>query len=152
MTSRNEHAGNSTSRNRYVGAKEVPGALQSVRLPFPLPSTMELTRRYGGPGSQLVSNRYERDWQSYLACEKKYITIIIDGRGTGYRGREFRNPIKDNLGYVEVLDQVAAAREVAKRRYVDRDRIGIWGWVRSTSVHDLRGGADDIELWWIHDL
>lgn len=85
--------------------------------------------RYGGPGSQLVSNRYDRDWQSYLACEKKYITIILDGRGTGFRGRQFRNPVTDNLGYHEVLDQVAAAREVAKRRYVDRDRIGIWGWV-----------------------
>jgi hypothetical protein len=35
----------------------------------------------------------------------------------------------DKLGYTEVLDQVAAAREVAKRRYVDRARIGIWGWV-----------------------
>jgi dipeptidyl aminopeptidase len=35
----------------------------------------------------------------------------------------------DRLGYTEVLDQVAAAREVAKRRYVDRARIGIWGWV-----------------------
>jgi len=97
----------------------------------PQTSSITLTDRYGGPGSQLVSNRYERDWQSYLACEKKYITIVIDGRGTGYRGREFRNPIKDNLGHVEVLDQVAAAREVAKRRYVDRARIGIWGWVRT---------------------
>jgi dipeptidyl aminopeptidase len=97
-------------------------------------SRQGLISRYGGPGSQLVSNRYERDWQSYLACEKKYITIIIDGRGTGYRGREFRNPIKDNLGRVEVLDQVAAAREVAKRRYVDRARIGIWGWVRLSVV------------------
>lgn len=45
----------------------------------------------------------------------------------------------DKLGYTEVLDQVAAAREVAKRRYVDRARIGIWGWVSLQSVK-LRWG------------
>jgi dipeptidyl aminopeptidase len=40
----------------------------------------------------------------------------------------------DNLGYTEVIDQVAAAREVAKRRYVDRAKIGIWGWVSTSHL------------------
>jgi len=133
---RDEYARDPTPRNRYLWSKEVPSPLPSVSL-IKSPKS-KLISRYGGPGSQLVSNRYERDWQSYLACEKKYITIVIDGRGTGYRGREFRNPIKDNLGRVEVLDQVAAAREVAKRRYVDRARIGIWGWVRSSGLTWIR--------------
>jgi len=49
----------------------------------------------------------------------------------------------DKLGYTEVLDQVAAAREVAKRRYVDRARIGIWGWVSvSRSNEESRNRAD----------
>lgn len=63
----------------------------------------------------------------------------------------------DNLGYNEVLDQVAAAREVAKRRYVDRDRIGIWGWVRfcylTSDVDILWACADELaELRRVHDL
>jgi len=48
------------------------------------------------------------------------------------------------------MDQVAAAREVAKRRYVDRARIGIWGWV-SLDIRQ-RDELMRTELWWIHDL
>lgn len=40
-----------------------------------------------------------------------------------------RNPVIDNLGTWEVADQIVAAREMVKREYVDRKRIGIWGWV-----------------------
>lgn len=85
--------------------------------------------RYGGPGSQTVNQKFERDWHHYLACEKKTIVVTVDGRGTGFKGRTFRNPVRDDLGRIEVIDQIAAAKEWAKRRYVDSKRIGIWGWV-----------------------
>lgn len=87
-----------------------------------------LIRVYGGPGSQMVSNKFERDWHSYLACEKKYIVVMVDGRGTGFKGRQLRNPVIDDLGHYEVIDQVKAGSEMIKRNYVDRSRIGIWGW------------------------
>jgi dipeptidyl aminopeptidase len=86
----------------------------------------------------MVSNKFERDWHSYLACEHKYIIVMIDGRGTGFKGRKLRNPITDNLGHYEVIDQIAAAREMVMRRYVDHERIGIWGWV--SLVFEFRGG------------
>jgi len=89
-----------------------------------------LIRVYGGPGSQMVSNVFSRDWHSYLACDKKYIVVMVDGRGTGFKGRALRNPVMDNLGHYEVLDQIKAAAEMTKRNYVDSSRIGIWGWVR----------------------
>ncbi len=54
---------------------------------------------------------------------------MLDGRGTGFKGRSLRNPVIDNLGTWEVADQIVAAREMVKREYVDRKRIGIWGWV-----------------------
>lgn len=85
--------------------------------------------RYGGPSSQMVSNRFDKDWHHYLACEQKYIVVLIDGRGTGFKGRQLRNRVVDDLGHWEVVDQIAGAREMIKRRYVDRTRIGIWGWV-----------------------
>lgn len=87
-----------------------------------------LIRVYGGPGSQMVSNVWSRDWHTYLACEKKYIIVLVDGRGTGFKGRKLRNPVTDDLGHWEVVDQIAAAREMVKKVYVDRTRIGIWGW------------------------
>ncbi len=65
---------------------------------------------------------------------------MLDGRGTGYKGRRLRNPIRDDLGRWEAVDQVAAAKEMVKRKYVDRSRVGIWGWVsvdiRSTMGND----------------
>lgn len=77
----------------------------------------------------MVSYRFERDWHTFLACERKYIVVMLDGRGTGFKGRSLRNPVIDNLGTWEVADQIVAAREMVKREYVDRKRIGIWGWV-----------------------
>ncbi|RSH95247.1 hypothetical protein EHS25_000333 [Saitozyma podzolica] len=87
-----------------------------------------LIRVYGGPGSQMVSNKWDRDWHTFLVTNRKYIVIMLDGRGTGFKGRNMRNPVMDDLGHWEVVDQIAAAREAAKRRYVDTSRIGIWGW------------------------
>lgn len=87
-----------------------------------------LIQVYGGPYSQMVDNTFKRDWHSYLACEQKYIIVRVDGRGTGFKGRKLRNPIRDNLGQWEAEDQMALARELIKRKYVDRSRVGIWGW------------------------
>jgi hypothetical protein len=68
------------------------------------------TSRYGGPGSQLVDASFNIDWHAYLACSLQYVIVIVDGRGTGYKGRALRNPVKGNLGFWEVRDQINAAR------------------------------------------
>ena len=68
--------------------------------------------RYGGPGSQTVSASFNVDWHAYLACSLQYVIVIVDGRGTGYKGRALRNPVKGNLGFWEVRDQINAARWV----------------------------------------
>lgn len=56
--------------------------------------------------------RYGRDWHDYLVCGLQYIVVIVDGRGTGFKGRKLRNPVKDNLGYWETVDQINAAKYV----------------------------------------
>lgn len=66
--------------------------------------------RYGGPSSQLVSASFNIDWHAYLACGLQYVIVVVDGRGTGYKGRALRNPVKGNLGFWEVRDQINAAR------------------------------------------
>ena len=58
--------------------------------------------------------------------------MVVDGRGTGFKGRKLRNPVRGNLGEYEVKDQLNAARLWALKRYVDARRIGIWGWVRAS--------------------
>lgn len=50
------------------------------------------------------------DWHHYLAASLKYVVVVVDGRGTGFKGRKLRNPVKDNLGHWETIDQINAAK------------------------------------------
>jgi len=68
--------------------------------------------RYNGPGAQQVDMRFNRNWNSILPTNYKYIVVVVDARGTGFKGRKFRNPVKNNLGFFETRDQINAARWV----------------------------------------
>jgi dipeptidyl-peptidase 4 len=84
---------------------------------------------YGGPGSQTVTNSWDRDmgwWQ--LLAQKGYIIVSVDNRGTGARGKEFRQVTYEQLGKYEVLDQIEAAKYLGTLKFVDPNRIGIFGW------------------------
>jgi len=86
--------------------------------------------QYSGPGSQSVSNTWNAAndyWYQHLA-EKGYIVVCVDGRGTGYKGADFKKVTYKELGKYEVEDQIESAKELGKRSYVDVNEIGIWGW------------------------
>lgn len=86
---------------------------------------------YGGPGSQTVNNRWEggvRGGFHQMLANKGYIIVSVDNRGTGGKGRDFKQVTYKQLGVYEAMDQAEAARIVAELPFVDKDRIGIWGW------------------------
>ncbi|MFO7673186.1 MAG: S9 family peptidase, partial [Lutibacter sp.] len=86
--------------------------------------------QYSGPGSQSVSNTWNAAndyWYQHLA-EKGYIVVCVDGRGTGYKGADFKKITYKELGKYEVEDQIESAKELGKRSYVDANEIGIFGW------------------------
>lgn len=86
--------------------------------------------QYSGPGSQQVANRWNSAndyWYQYLA-QKGYIVVCIDGRGTGYKGADFKKVTQNELGKYEVEDQIDAAKKLSELPYIDAERIGIWGW------------------------
>jgi dipeptidyl-peptidase-4 len=83
--------------------------------------------QYSGPNSQKVLDRFEMDWEQYLAA-RGYICVSVDGRGTGARGEAFRKCTYLQMGYLESRDQAAAAVALGKLPYVDAGRIAIWGW------------------------
>jgi dipeptidyl aminopeptidase len=60
----------------------------------------------------LASASFDIDWHAYLACNLQYVIVVVDGRGTGFKGRALRNPVKGNLGFWETQDQINAARSV----------------------------------------
>ncbi len=86
-----------------------------------------LMSQYSGPGSQSVADRWGIGWETALIREG-FIVACIDGRGTGFRGNEFRSCTYLNLGGLEVEDQIAAAKELGGYGYIDSRRIGIYGW------------------------
>lgn len=86
-----------------------------------------LMYQYSGPGSQEVLDHYSVSWETYMASQG-FIVVCVDGRGTGGRGAEFEKCTYLNLGVKEAEDQVSAAKYVSELPYVDKNRIGIWGW------------------------
>ncbi|MBR9832125.1 S9 family peptidase [bacterium] len=85
---------------------------------------------YGGPGSQTVTDSWGSSnyfWHQMLA-QQGYIVVSVDNRGTGARGAEFKKCTYKQLGKLEVLDQIEAAKHFATLPYVDEDRIGVQGW------------------------
>ncbi len=85
---------------------------------------------YGGPGSNMVLNSFDGRnyyWHQLLA-EKGYIIMCVDNRGTMYRGVEFKKCTYKQLGKLEVTDQMETAKYLGSLPFVDKTRIGTWGW------------------------
>lgn len=106
--------------------------------------------QYSGPGSQQVSNSFysANDFWYEMLAEKGYIVACVDGRGTGFKGAEFKKQTQLELGKYEVEDQIAFAKALGQESFVDKDRIGIWGWSYGgfMSSNALFQGADTFEM------
>jgi dipeptidyl-peptidase 4 len=89
-----------------------------------------LLYQYSGPGSQEVANEWNNtnDYWFKMLTQKGYVVACVDGRGTGYKGAEFKKTTYKELGKYEVEDQIAAATLFSKYNYIDASRIGIFGW------------------------
>lgn len=85
---------------------------------------------YGGPGSQEVKDGWKGQnyWWFQMLAQKGYIVACVDNRGTGGRGEEFKKMTYLQLGKYETEDQIEAAKYLGALRYIDPNRIGIFGW------------------------
>lgn len=118
---------------------EVQGAKQMLNGWMITPPDFDSTKKYpvlmyqySGPGSQEATDAFpvrvaDYYWYQMLA-QKGYIIVCADGTGTGFRGQEFKKKTYLQLGKYESDDQIAVAKNLAELPYVDRNRIGIWGW------------------------
>lgn len=85
---------------------------------------------YGGPGSNECSNAWDGIdymWHQLLAQEG-YVVVCVDGRGTMGRGRAFKHSTYLQLGKLETIDQIDAAKYLGTLPWVDASRIGFQGW------------------------
>ncbi|MBS0417886.1 MAG: DPP IV N-terminal domain-containing protein [Proteobacteria bacterium] len=80
---------------------------------------------------------------SQAFAELGYIVVFLDGRGTAYRSRSFRDTFLGTEDPFGSADHVAALRNLAQtRNYMDLDRVGVtgqsfggYGSLRATLLH-----------------
>jgi dipeptidyl-peptidase-4 len=86
--------------------------------------------QYSGPGSQQVDNTWNAydDYWFFMLSQQGYIIACVDGRGTGFKGADFKKCTQKQLGKLEVEDQIDAAKAIGNYSFVDKTRIGIFGW------------------------
>ena len=105
--------------------------------------------QYSGPGSQSVSNTWMsgNDYWYQLLQSKGYIIACVDGRGTGFKGRDFKKSTYLQLVRYESDDQIAAAEQLSTLPYIDENRTGIWGWSfgGDMAMHSILKGNEVFE-------
>ena len=87
---------------------------------------------YGEPASQTVTDRWGGGRMLFhrALAEAGYIVVSVDNRGTpAPKGAAWRKVIYGTVGDLSSKEQAAAIRALAARHsFIDRDRVGIWGW------------------------
>jgi dipeptidyl-peptidase-4 len=84
---------------------------------------------YGGPHSQYVKNAWEMTMHGLRQslAQAGAAVVVVDNRGTWFRGLAFESAVDRQLGTNEVADQAAALRQLAAAGKVDLARVGIVG-------------------------
>ena len=87
---------------------------------------------YGEPAGQTVNDSWGGGTGLFhrALTEAGYVVLSVDNRGTpAPRGADWRKVVYGTVGDLSSRDQAAAMRAlVAAYPYLDRDRIGVWGW------------------------
>ena len=85
---------------------------------------------YGGSHAQLVTDRWLGGvgyFDLYMA-QQGYLVFTLDNRGSDARGRDFTRVTHRQLGEAEMADQLVGVDFLKSLPYVDKDRMGIFGW------------------------
>jgi dipeptidyl aminopeptidase B len=80
-----------------------------TKYPVLMNGTPYLTPVYGGPNSQTVSQIHSVGFPNVIASFG-FVHLIVDGRGTGFKGRKYRSAVSKKLGKYEIQDQIAGAK------------------------------------------
>lgn len=84
---------------------------------------------YGGPNSVRVIDTFALGYKEHLITSRKVIYCMIDGRGSGNKGKDMLFTINNKMGTVEIIDQIAVTDQLHKQfKFIDSKRTSIWGW------------------------
>jgi dipeptidyl-peptidase 4 len=85
---------------------------------------------YGGPHYQVVRNSWLGGAQLFLQymAQQGFVVFSLDNHGSPARGIDFEQIIHRQMGTVEMKDQLKGVQWLKKQKWVDDDRIGVFGW------------------------
>ena len=101
---------------------------------------------YGGPGSQQVMDNWRGQNMAWfqMLVQRGFVVAVVDNRGTGARGEAMKKQTYLTLGKQETEDQISAAKYLGGLDYIDKDKIGIFGWSYGgfMALHCILQGSD----------
>ncbi|MFK8163333.1 MAG: S9 family peptidase [Lewinella sp.] len=101
---------------------------------------------YGGPGSQQVMDNWRGQNMAWfqMLVQQGFVVAVVDNRGTGARGEMMKKQTYLTLGKQETEDQISAAKYLGGLDYIDKDKIGIFGWSYGgfMALHCILQGSD----------
>jgi dipeptidyl-peptidase 4 len=85
---------------------------------------------YGGPHAQRVMDKWDLsvDMRCQYLAQEGFVVMWVDNRGSANRGLAFEAALALNMGDIEVKDQVEGVEFIGQRAYVDKERVGVYGW------------------------
>jgi dipeptidyl-peptidase-4 len=103
------------------------------------PSTFDPSKKYpvivqvyGEPASQTVTDAWHGSGGLFhrALADAGYLVVSFDNRGTpAPKGAAWRKVIYGTVGDLSAKEQAAAIEALAASHpFIDRDRIGVWGW------------------------
>lgn len=93
-----------------------------------------MVMEYGGPGHNTVHDSWDAYWRvgrhmwQMMLAQQGYIVVSVDCRGSGNRGRDFKNGTYKELGKLETEDLIETAKYLGTLDYVNPERLGVFGW------------------------
>jgi dipeptidyl-peptidase-4 len=83
---------------------------------------------YGGPGAATIRNYWTGISMDQVFAHRGFVVWQAENRGGSGRGHAFETAIYQQLGVVELADQVAGVEYLISLGFVDSKRVGITGW------------------------
>ncbi|WP_394822551.1 DPP IV N-terminal domain-containing protein [Pendulispora albinea] len=108
-----------------------------VRVALVRPRNFDAKRRYpvidniyGGPINNMVVSDAKRYLdQQWLADTVQAVVVMIDSRGTMYRGRAWQRAFRDRFGDLPIVGHAEALSDLGQKfPELDVSRVGIYGW------------------------
>uniref|UniRef100_A0A034W0Q2 Venom dipeptidyl peptidase 4 n=1 Tax=Bactrocera dorsalis TaxID=27457 RepID=A0A034W0Q2_BACDO len=120
--------------NTYLNISLPDGSFAAAKIQFP-PNLDESKKYpmivyvYGGPNSVRATSAFTTGFNLFMTTNREVIYALIDGRGTGNKGKKLLYSVNNNLGDLEAQDQIFVTKYLQSLyTFIDKERVGIWGW------------------------